>query len=221
MTRVVVPLLLLLLSISGCFYAVTEPPEVLPPGRVALSAVAGASSGGGGSLFPVPSELAVQGNVGLLPGVDAGLRLSALSGIYGEVRGQVLSEPLFVCAGLGASYSGWYDVSLFTDWDGEKAQVMGLYPTITVGNRYMYGGVRVSVQRARDKLEGGMPSWDRISYPVTPELVFGATLGNRLQVIPECYLAMNFGDGSPKLGGGLGVGLRYSFGAESEPEYGY
>jgi hypothetical protein len=224
MRLAVVLSLTMLLVIPGCFYTVAESPEVLPPGRYAVSALAGAMVSpwtASGSVFPFPSELAVQGNLGVFPGVDAGLRLSALSGLYGEIRGQILREPLLVCAGLGASYSGWYDVSLFTDWDGERAQVMGLYPTITVGTRSIYGGARVSVQRSRDKLEGGIPSWDRVTYLVTPELLFGGAFGERLQVIPEGFLALNVSGGKLSLGGGLGVGLRYSFGTELAPDYGY
>lgn len=215
MRQLIMPLFALLLVAACCPYIAAESPDVLPPGNVAVGGIVAASWLGPlqGTFGLTPANLGVQCNVGILPGVDAGLMLSALSGVAGEVRYQVLREPLLVCAGLGASHSWRWNVDPFSDNAGHTWQVDGLHPTVTVGTRNVYGGVRVSVLRVE---ENPMSSPVSITYPVMPELLVGVTTGDRFQVSTTGFVALLAGGGSLSVGGGLGLSLRYTFGTRRQ-----
>jgi hypothetical protein len=201
-----------LLAASGCVWTVVEPPRVLPPGGFAVSGLSGFAYAGA----LVPSDFGVQLNAGVAPRVDAGLRASLGSGLYGQFRYQALTEPLLANAGIGLSYLPPTNLNPFSHVDNGRTRLLGLHPTITLGDDRRYCGLRVGALWLAREGERHNQHYREESFGLSPELVGGFVLGDRVQFIPEVFLIAMIAEGKVEPGAGANVAIRIPFGNRDE-----
>jgi hypothetical protein len=217
-TLLLLPLALLALTCAGCLYTVAQTPEVLAPGQVTAGVVTAMGEEVGASREPVLtlSDLGIQARAGVFDRFDAGLRLSATAGYSGDVRYQIIREPILVSAGIGASYLPWTHFTR-SDWDNEQVKQLGIYPAVLVGTPHVYGGLRLMLTRDWDRMIGGQPTWNNVSNSVSPEAVVGAMLNpavGRVQLLPEAFIVVHATDRPVWTTWGIGLALQYLFGGQ-------
>jgi hypothetical protein len=177
---------LLLPLMAGCMSLSTlQSPEVLPPGenRVGAGVLLGGDLEGGESGI---GELAILGRRGLSENVDMGGRIWGIPpyvGLYGDLRYQIVRDPVFVSGGLGAS------VFHFDDFT-----TVGIYPTVLAGSDRLFGGIKWT------QLVGGGGDVEDTFGAGFPGLVAGTGFGQSLIFSPE-VINVYFGEGTTVLPG--------------------
>jgi hypothetical protein len=197
--------------LAGCFYSVLESPRVLAPGSIALGSVVGLADEYPQLQNVQIHEFGAQVSAGLLPGMDASLRLSSPANLYGSARYQLLTHPCLLAVGVGLSVWPLLQSSLWREHPTE----VGVYPSLVAGTDRVYYGLRAGLLRT-----GPLFGRDAPSYAIQPQALIGFIFGTRLQVIPEAFIVAKPGNGSVALVGGIGVGVRYIVGPiESQSEF--
>ena len=178
--RAVTGIAAVVLLVGCASYGVYHGPQIVEPGSTEVGVgVMGIRSSEWGPDDPVvmPAELALIARHGVGERLDVGGRLAffpvslvsdepSVVGLYGDVRYQVVSDPLLVTGSIGAS-------GLLVDGD----LVLGAYPAVIVGDERFYGGVRGIVRRTT--------SGEEITTDWALGVVTGAAFGQRWIVRPE------------------------------------
>lgn len=209
MFRRLLVFVLVLPTLSGCFSLTTyQSARVLEPGEKVVGAGLGGfveATDGGASV----GLLDLYGRMSLSPEVDAGVKVTGfplLGGlVFADVKRQVLRDPLYVAADLGASVF----VSFIYDETG-PIYLLGLYPMVLAGTEHVYAGARLSLLGGGNLEDDALIDFTGVG--VLPGAVVGGKFGTRLQVLPELNLYVLPEDGSVLLVPALG--LQYSFGGE-------
>ena len=168
------------LLVSGCCMMQLQHPRALEPGRV----VVGVAGSGMAEFYkdglPFPfANIDVYGRVGLGAGFETGLRWCVPRGFHADVKYQFLRHPFDASVNLGALHVWPVDimwgpamqVEEHSFWD----QVV-LFPSLSMGTRNVYGGLRGFVSLAADD-------------PLTmPGFFIGTRFGERFQLLPEVHI---------------------------------
>jgi hypothetical protein len=188
-------------AVSGCFFPAYQTPEALPPGEVSLGPVATYGYtfrhyGDPSEERPGELELGLMARVGIVPNIEAGFRASCPLGVMVDAKYQFLRGRLLMAADLGLSVSP------------SPFQLIW-YPMLLVGTERYYAGLKAMYVREFD--QGYVPSPNTSS--LIPGLLFGASFGRRLRVLPELNV-FYYQDGDPierMLVAGGGFCLQYRF----------
>lgn len=185
---------------SGCVsLSVFQGPEALDEGELAggigaatFSAV-GDTADGGVAFWP---EAGLR--YGLGGGFDIGAKFAGfppLGTLYGDVRWQMLSDPLPVTAGLGGSYAGLQGDA---GDEGDDISFTAVYPSLAVGTDRLWAAARgiIVASGVTDEVFLSGQLWG---------LVVGTSFGDRLRLLPE--LSVYVGPDDALVGLGLGLQL--------------
>ncbi len=161
------------LMLAGCYtFTISQTPKVLEPGKTVVGA-AGAAAADPTSPEVAPLDVNVYVRHGLCHRLDAGLRVSVISfGATGDVKYQLVSGSLPIVADLGLSYGR-------IGQDTPATWLLGVSPSLLVGDEHVYGGVRVMYLVPNQRpatITSGIAAL---------HLVVGGTMGNKLRVMPE------------------------------------
>ncbi len=184
-----------LIILSGCVSLSTyQSPKILDKGDAQVGV--GMLAGFGEIREVALGEVSLIGRYGISDRMDIGAKIYGLPhlvqfySLYGDLRYQLLTEPLYV--------SGAFGVSTF---HVEDYRSTGLYPTIMFGTERIYGGVKwIRMISSSDEMEESLGT-------NFAGVVAGATFGKRLSFMPE--LNVYFAD--EELLFFPGVGLTYNF----------
>jgi hypothetical protein len=195
-------LLVIFTIIHNCAsYSTFQSVEVLEPKEKAL-----------GFGFPgifVPDEeimaftVELFGRYGINEKWDIGSKISGLPGYFGtfsaDAKYQILTDPLFVSAGLGLSYTSVVELSN-THPSGlqhdKKEAVWGLHPMILAGNKNFYGGFKYLHFSNLGFLDLINISSSGKYEASIPGIVIGASIGDKNKVFPELNIYFPPGDNS-------------------------
>lgn len=187
------------LSTSGCIsLSMFQGPETLEQGQL--------TGGVGAAFFSAPGDSTSDGAGGFWPEVglryglghdlDFGAKFAGFppfGTLYGDVRWQLMDEPVPVTAGLGLSYAG---LTVTVDGSDSDLSFSALYPSLAVGTDRLWvagRGILVTTGSAEDLFSSGSLFG----------LVAGTSFGDGVRLLPE--LEIYFGDASPLVGFGLGL----------------
>lgn len=174
-------LIVLALVAAGCHPALISP-EPLPAGDLCAS-VGVVGYGDMGSPPRLFGDAAIQSRYGAGSGVDIGARIGLMSGLYADVKWNVLSFPFLLSGDLGGSYEAWKE----DDIGGSRlldTLALGVYPAVLFGTRTLYGGLRVASRYRYGRSNGGYRGWD-----IAPGVLVGASFGDIDRVMPGIEVA--------------------------------
>lgn len=169
----------LVLTGASCYHPALVSPEPMRAGDLAL--------GLAGTVIPrrdMPvGTLTWQGRVGLGHGWDAGLRLTIPSGPYADIKWNFLARPFLLTADLGGFYQSIREDDM-TEHFISDTLAYGVCPALLVGTRTAYAGIRASIRRGF----GHKMSNNVLGWTLSPSLLLGASIGDRLRLMPVTEL---------------------------------
>jgi hypothetical protein len=158
-----------------------QSPAVLSPGERFL---------GVGMAGPYPfrnGEVAIYGRIPLAQNLDGGGKFFLPPGFVADIKASVSTKPILTALDIGLfSFWGWGKNSDYGY--GVLAQILG-------GRSHFYGGVKVLYWLARNS---------SIESHLLPEVLIGASIGNRYRITPEVAVAFGANQ-SGEARGGLSV----------------
>jgi hypothetical protein len=176
-------LVALLLTASGCYMPAMISPEPLAGGDACLGFGADLETGGNRDYGKMTyGGIVLQGRWGFGAGFDGGLRL-ATSGLYADLKYNIIRQPLILSCDMGVTYSGYRDSQseLALAFPHDDSISLSLYPALIGGTRAVFGGVRML---AHYGIPG--PTHPRHApWQFYPALLLGASIGNRMRLTPE------------------------------------
>ena len=188
-------IVIFLLFIKGCISLSTyQSPKIIEKGKAQIGA--GMLAGFGGNGETGFGELLLIGRYGISDRIDIGAKIYGMPvvikyySLYGDIRYQILTEPLYVSGALGIS-----------TFHIDNYRTTGLYPTIMFGTERIYGGMKwiqliASSDEAKETLGTNFPG-----------VVAGASFGRSFSFMPE----LNVYFAEDELLVFPGIGLQYNF----------
>ena len=174
-------LIVLVLVATGCHPALISPEPLLAGDECASVGVVGyGDMGNPPRLF---GDAAIQSRIGVGSGVDVGARIGLMSGLYADVKWNVLAFPFLLSADLGGSYEPWKE----HDIGGSRildTLALGVYPALLFGTRTLYGGVRVASRYRYGRSNSSFRGWD-----ISPGILVGASFGDINRIMPGIEVA--------------------------------
>ncbi len=171
------------LFVAGCYQPAYVSPEPMATGDYCGSLAVT------GYFDPEPTNASVmlQGRAGLGAGLDAGIRLSFLgglyfipAGLYGDIKWNFLSSPCLFTADIGCSYENTAEGDMSEHFISDTVS-WAVWPGLLIGSRTWYGGARLMIRHGYGmKLGHAPPRW---TY--APVLLVGASFGDRFRVMPQ------------------------------------
>jgi hypothetical protein len=191
----------ILLSPGCASYSTFQTPEVLEPGEktlgigytVGINSETGENSG---------DMLEAFGRYGIKQNWDIGMKVAGAPPLWGvyiaDVKYQLKSEPLFVAADIGISYSKLEGI--FEDTD---IITWGLYPMIIAGTKHVHAGVKLVYMNTSGEIDMFGSSTPFKGSATFPGLFLGFRIGNKYRLMPELNVYFPSGkDSEPfKVGG--------------------
>lgn len=181
----------LMVALSGCVSLSTfQSPNTVDEGATELGLGISFMNAAGEEDFFL-GETALIGRHGLGERMDVGAKLwatpavlivPATLGVYGDVRYQIIRDPVYVSASMGVSYfsAGTADDDTF------RMETAAIYPTLMAGTRQLYAGVKWT------RMFATTDAFDDVLGEGFPGLVAGTRLGSRFIFMPE--LNIHFGE---------------------------
>lgn len=199
--------LIAILLLVGCYsYSNLHSPKVLEHNEFGISldftglTVLSGSTYVDTDLSYLSTDIALRYGFG--KNIDATFKVLIPTGVYGEIKWQMLKEPILISPQFGISYSFWQE--LLTG-PCDISHKFGIYPTLLLGTEHFYGGLRLIYKRMK------YYNYDLDSFYMftayTPGILVGASIGKKVRIVPEVgFYWEKFGTMPDTIGVGKGIG---------------
>ena len=198
-------ILLILTTHVRCVLTTFQSPAVLEPDQRAIgvgaSVISDLEKGWLG-------EFDIYGRTGINQNLDAGFKYSLPLAISGDLKYQILSKPILFSADLGVSYG--YIPGIISD-ASNSTHFIAIQPMLLAGSKHIYGGIKSWIPFMSFSIErGGIETDVGIGFGA-PAFFLGASIGDKLRILPEANFYLTIGQESYDLFLISGIGLQYVF----------